>query len=73
MVDVVAGIIDSDYRGEVIVLIHNSSLQPYTVPVGARMAQIMIIPYLMCQPQEAPYEEPDVTQRGAAGFGASGY
>ena len=69
-VDVVAGIIDSDYRGEIGVVLHNHGEQTFAVPMGTRVAQMVVQPYLPVIPQEVQYGDPAATQRGAAGFGA---
>jgi len=64
------GVIDSDYRGEIMVALHNHSSVSQTVDAGERVAQISIVPYL-----KAEFEETDVlteTVRGAGGFGSTG-
>ncbi len=64
------GVIDSDYRGELMVALHNHSDQPQTVEPGERIAQLAILPYL--QPQFVETEQLDETDRGAGGFGSTG-
>ncbi len=64
------GVIDSDYRGEIMVALFNHSDSPQTVGVGERVAQIVITPYLTVNFTEA--EELDDTDRGAGGFGSTG-
>lgn len=64
------GIVDSDYRGEVKVALHNYSNEPYIVDVGDRIAQLVIQPISLCTPVEV--EELDETDRGVGGFGSSG-
>ena len=64
------GVVDSDYRGEVIVGLVNQFEEPYTVEPGERIAQLVIMPVSLMEPQEA--EELDSTERGAGGFGSSG-
>ena len=64
------GVIDSDYRGEVLVGLYNHTDQPFTVQPGDRIAQLVLLPV-----ETPPVEEcetlPD-TQRGAGGFGSTG-
>lgn len=64
------GVIDADYRGEVIVFLHNHGAAPQVVEDGDRVAQLVIVPYLTAQ--FAPAEELDDTQRGEGGFGSTG-
>lgn len=64
------GVIDSDYRGELIVALHNHSEQPQTVEKNERIAQIVIAPYLKVAFTEA--EELSETTRGEGGFGSTG-
>jgi dUTP pyrophosphatase len=64
------GIIDSDYRGEVKVVLINHSSQEYLVKIGDRIAQLILSP----APQAAfkVVEELTDTDRGAGGFGSTG-
>ena len=64
------GTIDSDYRGEVKVLVVNLGDQPFTIERGARIAQLIIAPVqrVIVKPVDAV----DATQRGAGGFGHTG-
>ena len=64
------GVIDSDYRGEVMVGLQNSGKEDYTVSPGDRIAQLMITPVV--QAQVRLVEELDETERGAGGFGSTG-
>lgn len=64
------GVIDSDYRGEIIVALHNHSSEEITVECGDRVAQMVIAPYIMAQYEET--ESLDETGRGAGGFGSTG-
>ena len=65
-----AGVIDSGYRGEVKVCLHNTTKEPYHIKRGDRIAQMLI--------QEAPnfiqhvVHELDSTNRGDGGFGSTG-
>lgn len=64
------GTIDSDYRGEVMVLLVNLGAEPYVVAPGDRVAQLVIAPVVIAELEEAE-ELPD-TVRGAGGFGHTG-
>lgn len=64
------GVIDSDYRGELMVALHNHSQETRTVEPGDRIAQLVITPYLTAQFEEV--DELVDTQRGAGGFGSTG-
>ncbi len=64
------GVIDSDYRGEIIVALHNHGGQPQTIENGERIAQIVITPYLTADFVEC--EELEDSERGAGGFGSTG-
>ncbi|MBQ6883086.1 MAG: dUTP diphosphatase [Clostridia bacterium] len=64
------GVIDSDYRGEVLVCLHNHSSAPQTVALGERIAQIVITPYLKCN--FTPCDDLSDTTRGQGGFGSTG-
>ena len=64
------GVIDPDYRGEVMVSLHNHGTQPQTVEPGERIAQLVLTPYLTAQFFEA--DELSETVRGQGGFGSTG-
>ncbi len=64
------GVIDSDYRGEVLVGLQNSGDADYTVRPGDRIAQLMIAPVI--QAQIRLVDELDETARGTGGFGSTG-
>lgn len=64
------GVVDSDYRGEIRVVLLNHSKQPQTLEPGERVAQFVITPVL--QPQYELVEELTDTDRGAGGFGSTG-
>lgn len=64
------GVIDSDYRGEIMVALHNHGNQPQTVAMGERIAQMVITPVL--QPAYMVAEELSDTVRSAGGFGSTG-
>ena len=65
------GVIDCDYRGEVMVSLHNHSNSPQTVEPGERIAQLVIMPYLTARFFEAG--ELSDTVRGEGGFGSTGF
>lgn len=64
------GVIDSDYRGEILVMLHNHSKYPRTVNPGDRIAQLVIIPYIRAEFKLV--NELDNTNRGEGGFGSTG-
>lgn len=64
------GVIDSDYRGEIMVPLHNDTSEPQTIAPHERIAQIIIQPYLSVEFEEC--DELDDTERGEGGFGHSG-
>ncbi|MBQ7500564.1 MAG: dUTP diphosphatase [Clostridia bacterium] len=64
------GVIDSDYRGEVMVAVHNHSEKEQVISPRERIAQLVIAPYIKAEFEEA-YELP-VTDRGEGGFGSTG-
>ena len=64
------GVVDSDYRGEVMVALHNHSDQVQTIEPKERIAQLVITPFL-----KADFIEADIledTERGIGGFGSTG-
>ena len=65
-----AGGIDAGYRGEIKILIHNLSNQPYTVQAGTKIAQMLIQPVV--QNEIIEVKELDDTSRGEGGFGSTG-
>jgi len=64
------GVIDSDYRGEVMVKMHNDGSTALLVTAGERIAQAMIIPALQVELQVV--DELSNTDRGSGGFGSTG-
>ncbi len=64
------GVADSDYRGEYIVALHNDSEAERTVTPGERIAQLVIMPFLSVEFDEA--DALSETERGAGGFGSTG-
>ena len=64
------GVVDSDYRGEVIVGLVNLSDAPYTVQPGDRIAQMVILP--VARADIHVVDALDDTDRGSGGFGSTG-
>ena len=65
-----AGVIDSGYRGEIKILIHNLSSEKYTIEKGKKFAQMLIQP--VEQKEIIHVKELEETKRGEAGFGSTG-
>lgn len=65
------GVIDSDYRGELQVAMTNHSKTPYTIRPGDRIAQLVVSPVFLPEVEEVP--ELGETERGAGGFGSTGF
>lgn len=64
------GVIDCDYRGEIIVSLHNHGVKEQTIENGERIAQLVITPYITADFEEC--EELSDTVRGEGGFGSTG-
>ena len=64
------GVIDADYRGEVMVALHNHSEEAAVISHGERIAQLIITPYLTAEFTEK--EVLEETERGFGGFGSTG-
>ncbi len=64
------GVIDSDYRGEWLISLHNHGDNPQTVSPGDRVAQLVLVPVLTPAFQEV--DSLDETDRGQGGFGSTG-
>ena len=64
------GTIDSDYRGEVAVILINLSQQDFTITPGMRIAQMVIAPVTHCRFEDIL--KLDMSDRGAGGFGSTG-
>lgn len=64
------GVVDSDYRGEIMVAIHNDSDCYQTINHGERVAQMVIGPYV--RPEFVEVDDLNNTERGAGGFGHTG-
>lgn len=64
------GVIDSDYRGQIMVALHNHGKTEQTIAYGERIAQLLITP--VYTPGFVEAAELDDTQRGSGGFGSTG-
>ena len=64
------GVVDSDYRGEVMVALHNDSQTEQTINHGERIAQMVIGPYI--RPEFVEADDLTDTERGDGGFGHTG-
>ncbi len=64
------GVIDADYRGEIMVLLINHGAEPFVVTRGMRIAQLVVAPVVQCE----LIAENDLseTARGSGGFGSTG-
>ncbi len=64
------GVIDSDYRGELIVVLHNHGTTPQVISTGERIAQLVITPVIT--PGFCQVEDLTDTERAEGGFGSTG-
>ena len=64
------GTVDSDYRGEIRVILVNFGVEPFAVERGSRIAQLVVMPVMHAQLFEV--KTLDKTERGAGGFGSTG-
>lgn len=64
------GVVDSDYRGNIIVALHNDTDEPQTINPMERIAQLVVMPYLPVEFDEV--DELNETERGVGGFGSTG-
>ena len=64
------GVVDSDYRGEVMVALHNHSNTDQTISNGERIAQMVIMPFYKAE--FSVVDELSDTERGTGGFGSTG-
>ena len=63
------GVVDSDYRGELLVPLTNHGREPFTIQSGDRIAQLIFAP--ICTPELTETDTLDDTERGAGGFGST--
>jgi dUTP pyrophosphatase len=68
--DVLAGVIDSDYRGEILCALINHGDEPFEIEMGMRIAQLVIESIALMEP--AWSEDLSETERGCGGFGSTG-
>jgi len=68
--DVLAGVIDSDYRGEICCLLYNTGDESITLPAGSKICQLIIEQIIT--PEGAWATDLEETARGAGGFGSTG-
>lgn len=64
------GVVDSDYRGEIIVALHNDTDELMSIEEHTRVAQLVVMPFIDIRPFEV--ESLDETERGSGGFGSTG-
>jgi dUTP pyrophosphatase len=69
-IDVLAGVVDSDYRGEIKIILYNHSNTSYNVNRGDRVAQGILESIVCIDPVEV--EQLDETERNTNGFGSTG-
>lgn len=69
-IDTLSGVIDSDYRGEILCVLINHGDSPFEIKPGERIAQLIIESIASLEPEWA--ERLDETERGAGGFGSTG-
>lgn len=69
-VDTKAGVIDADYRGELMVIVRNDGHDPFRFKRGDRIAQLVILPCLLAT--AVVVDELPPTERGTDGFGSTG-
>jgi dUTP pyrophosphatase len=68
--DVLAGVVDADYRGELICLLYNTSNEAIVLPAGSKICQLIIEQVIT--PAAVWEEQLEETARGAGGFGSTG-
>lgn len=69
-IDVLAGVIDSDYRGEIICLLYNTGSASVELPAGSKVCQLIIEQVIT--PSASWADDLEETARGTAGFGSTG-
>ena len=68
--DVLAGVIDSDYRGEIVCVLYNTGDETIKLPAGSKVCQLIIEQIIT--PEATWATDLDETARGAGGFGSTG-
>jgi len=71
-IDVGAGVLDNDYRGQISVVLFNHGQEEVTISPGDRVAQAILTPYNSAEPEEVNEDSVASTARGASGFGSTG-
>ena len=71
-IDVGAGVIDSDYRSEIGVILFNHSNEDFEIKRGDRIAQLIFEKIYNCEPEVVDYNDLTQTRRGEGGFGSTG-
>lgn len=71
-IDTLAGMIDSDYQGEIKVVLVNLGDQPFRIEHGDRIAQLVVGGHLVADPVELEALAEPATERGTGGFGSTG-
>lgn len=71
-INVGAGVVDSDYRNEIGVVLFNHSNENFTVNKGDRIAQLIFEKIYNCELKEVSYSELTNTERGLNGYGSTG-
>jgi dUTP pyrophosphatase len=69
-ISVLAGVIDSGYRGEILVVLHNLTQEHFEFEAGSKIAQMLLLPVSTMPTFEV--EELGTSERGEKGFGSSG-
>ena len=69
-IDTMSGVIDSDYRGEILCVLINLGEEPFVIETGARIAQLIVEAIALPEPMWA--DDLGETVRGADGFGSTG-
>lgn len=69
-IDVLGGVIDSGYRGDIGVILLNTDSKPVVIGAGERIAQLLIQRVMLLEIEEASYLE--ASERGTGGFGSTG-
>lgn len=64
------GVVDSGYRGEIMAAMWNTTEQPWSIGKGDRIAQLVVVPYVRCEIEEA--DGLSDTERGEGGYGSTG-
>ncbi len=64
------GTIDSDYRGEIMIMLLNMGTEPFSLSFGDRIAQLVFVP--VARAKFEPVKELTTTKRGTGGFGSTG-